>query len=75
MNFTSPFLMDETWQYICTEVTAAIPAFVYDIPYRPWVFSVLGAVLIGLSGILPLVLIPAQSEDEKNSGANRKYTV
>lgn len=72
MNFTNLLMADETWQYIYTEVTSAMPAFVYDIPYKPWVFSMLGSVLIGLSGILPLLFIPVQTEEEKNRGSNRK---
>lgn len=72
MNFSNYPMMDETWQYICTEVTSAMPAFLSDIPYTPWVFSMLGSILIGLSGILPLVFIPAQTEEEKSSGSNRK---
>lgn len=33
----------------------------YEFEYTPWVFSILGATLIGLSGILPLLIIPLDS--------------
>ena len=73
MNFSScPLMMDETWQYIYTEVASAMPAFLTEITYKPWVFSMLGSVLIGLSGILPLLFIPVQTEEEKSRGSNRK---
>lgn len=69
MNFSHPFV-DETWQYIYKEVVANIPDCISDIPYKPWVFSLLGSVLIGLSGILPLLVIPNQTDDEKEKGTN-----
>lgn len=73
MNFSNYLITDETWQFICTEVTSAMPAFISEIPYKPWVFSLLGSVLIGLSGILPLLFIPVQTEEEKSRGSNRKF--
>lgn len=72
MNISNFLMMDETWEYICTEVTSAMPSFIANMTYRPWVFSMLGSVLIGLSGILPLIFIPAQTEEEKSKGSNRK---
>lgn len=72
MNFTSYIMTDETWQFIYSEVTSAMPGFLADMQYKPWVFSILGSVLIGLSGILPLLFIPVQTEEEKSRGSNRK---
>lgn len=72
MNISSYLMTDETWQYILTEVSSAMPAFIAEIPYKPWVFSLLGSVLIGLSGVLPLLFIPGQTEEEKSRGSNRK---
>jgi hypothetical protein len=35
-----------------------VPEYIRSIEYVPWVFSLLGSALIGLSGILPLIIIP-----------------
>lgn len=61
MNTTmSPFI-EETLHYIYQEVQIFIPEYIktFDFEYTPWVFSLLGATLIGLSGILPLFVIPS----------------
>lgn len=65
MNTTtlSP-MMDETLQYIYVEIIERyLPECISSIEfeYTPWVFSILGAALIGLSGILPLLVIPADA--------------
>jgi len=36
-----------------------VPEYIRTIKYVPWVFSLLGSALIGLSGILPLIIIPS----------------
>jgi len=43
--------------------------------YVPWVFSLLGSALIGLSGILPLIIIPSnEGGDSKDKNVkNREY--
>lgn len=67
--------MDETMQYIYKEVVQQyVPSFLLDIGYTPWVFSLLGSALIGLSGILPLFVIP-NIGDGKEQTFNRKYFV
>lgn len=69
-NFTGN--MDETFQYIYKEVVEQyVPSYLLDIGYTPWVFSLLGSALIGLSGILPLFVIP-NIGDGKEDAFNRK---
>lgn len=61
MNSTLSPIMDETLQYIYTEIIQHyIPEYVKSIEfeYTPWVFSIIGAAIIGLAGILPLLVIP-----------------
>lgn len=71
MNISTPF-MDETFKYIYNEVFEYyVPEYFKDIGYTPWIFSLLGSALIGLSGILPLFVIPIETGD-KNSEFNRK---
>lgn len=64
--------LDDTIQYIYKEVVQQyVPSYVLDIGYTPWVFSLLGSALIGLSGILPLFIIP-NIGDGKAQAFNRK---
>lgn len=69
MNTTilSP-MMDETLQYIYIEVIERyLPECISSIEfeYTPWVFSLIGAALIGLSGILPLFVIPINADGKE----------
>lgn len=43
-----------------------IPEYIRTITYVPWVFSLLGSALIGLSGILPLIIIPSTPTGKDN---------
>lgn len=61
MNISTAF-MDEAMVFLYREVVANyVPECVKSLEYTPWVFSLLGSALIGLSGILPLLVIPATS--------------
>lgn len=62
MNLSTAF-MDETFVYLYREVMENyVPAYFKSMEYTPWVFSLLGSALIGLSGILPLAVIPVGTE-------------
>lgn len=53
--------MDETLRFIYSEIIERYtPEYIKTIEfeYTPWIFSVLGSIVIGLSGILPLFVIP-----------------
>ncbi|XP_073816561.1 zinc transporter Zip99C [Musca autumnalis] len=61
MNTTSAF--DDNLVLLYTHlVKNYVPEFVKGFEYTPWIFSLLGSVVIGMSGILPLIIIP---NDEK----------
>uniref|UniRef100_A0A1B6E318 Zinc transporter ZIP13 n=1 Tax=Clastoptera arizonana TaxID=38151 RepID=A0A1B6E318_9HEMI len=45
-------------------ITSALPT----VSYQPWVWSLIGSVIVGLSGIFPLLVIPIEVEE----GANLK---
>ncbi|XP_058811844.1 zinc transporter ZIP13 homolog [Topomyia yanbarensis] len=63
MNISTGF-MDETFVYLYREMMDNyMPAYIKQLEYTPWIFSLLGSALIGLSGILPLVVIPAGDKD------------
>lgn len=56
--------MDETLRYIYTEVIERYTldyVKTFEFEYTPWLFSLFGAMLIGLSGILPLLVIPVDA--------------
>lgn len=51
-----------------------LPEYIKTITYVPWVFSLLGSLLIGFSGVLPMFIIPTGIGDKGNDIANRKCT-
>lgn len=74
MNTTLSPAMDETLRYIYFEVIDKYtPDYIKTIEfeYTPWVFSLLGSIVIGLSGIFPLLVIPSGTTDF----GDRKYFV
>jgi zinc transporter 13 len=69
----------------CTDAVDAVLHDVYDgldattwpwddldalFVYRPWVFSLLGSTMVGLTGIFPLWLIPVQDGADLKTGEN-----
>lgn len=65
MNTTLSPAMDETLRYIYVEIIERYTleyAKAFEFEYRPWLFSILGAIALGLSGILPLLVIPADAD-------------
>lgn len=67
MNISTAF-MDEAMGYLYREVLDNyVPEYIKSIEYTPWVFSLLGSALIGLSGILPLLVIPAATPGDKGA--------
>ncbi|XP_017041801.1 zinc transporter ZIP13 homolog [Drosophila ficusphila] len=42
-----------------------MPEYFKSFQYTPWVFSLLGSVVIGLSGIFPLIIIPTEEKMAK----------
>lgn len=57
-----------TNQFYTMDVHSVIPAFAY----YPWVWSIIGSVIVGLSGIFPLLVIPIEegANLKKGAGAN-----
>ncbi|XP_065371421.1 zinc transporter ZIP13 homolog [Calliphora vicina] len=62
MNSTAGFFDDHIVMLYTHLVNQYVPEYIKGLEYTPWVFSLLGSVVIGLSGILPLLIIPT---DEK----------
>ena len=73
MNVTGTFF-DEQIMYLYTQVVNNyMPEFVKGFVYTPWVFSMLGSVVIGLSGILPLIIISSGENIDKAGYSDRKF--
>ncbi|XP_049280044.1 zinc transporter ZIP13 homolog [Anopheles funestus] len=66
MNITNSFL-DDTLVYLYREMNQYVPEFIGSFGYIPWVYSLLGSALIGLSGILPMFIIPDATKNGKES--------
>lgn len=67
--------VDATFHYIYTEIVQQwMPAYFQQFEYTPWVFSLLGSALIGMSGILPLFLIPDIGAGKTGEPFNRKFS-
>lgn len=60
--------MNESLDTLTVLLDLYVPEYLRQITYVPWVFSLIGSALIGLSGILPLIIIPSVEEgkDIKN---------
>lgn len=72
MNVSTNYLDDQI-VYLYTQVLHSyLPDFVKSFEYTPWVFSLLGSVVIGLAGILPLIIIPSQGESKEDDSGERK---
>lgn len=54
---------DTVYRRLFLEVTQLLP----QMEYHPWVLSAIGSMVVGLSGILPLLVIPVET------GANMKH--
>lgn len=63
--------MNESLDTLTVLLDLYVPEYLRQIHYVPWVFSLLGSALIGLSGILPLIIIPSVEEGKEIK--NRKY--
>lgn len=63
--------MNESMDTLTVLLDLYLPEYLRQIHYVPWVFSLIGSALIGLSGILPLLIIPSVEEGKEIK--NRKY--
>lgn len=49
--------------------------FVGELDEHPWLFSAIASVLVGLSGILPLLVIPIDETASFENGGKLHYTL
>lgn len=63
--------MNESMDTLTVLLDLYVPEYLRQIQYVPWVFSLIGSALIGLSGILPLIIIPSVEEGKEIK--NREY--
>lgn len=55
--------MNESFDTLTVLLDLYVPEYLFH--YVPWVFSLIGSALIGLSGILPLIIIPSVEEGKE----------
>lgn len=61
------FGSDTVYRRVLEEVTALL-----QMEYHPWVLSAIGSVVVGLSGILPLLVIPVETGVNMKHGAGAR---
>lgn len=63
---TNNSIIDESYKEIIREL---VPGWICALEYTPWIWAMFGSLLVGLSGVLPLLVIPIdQSENLKQGG-------
>lgn len=62
MNASSSFFDEHFGMIYANLVNQYVPEYIKSMEYTPWVFSLLGSVVIGLSGIFPLIIIPSDDK-------------
>lgn len=76
MNSTGNFFDDQLVHIYTHLVHNYVPDFVLTMSkhfvYTPWVFSLLGSMVIGLAGILPLIIIPTDEKLKEGGFKDRK---
>lgn len=45
-----------------------VPGWIFALDYMPWVWATIGSILVGLSGVLPLLVIPIDQTDNLRQG-------
>lgn len=72
MSLSSPWdnvtVPDTVYRRVLQEVTSLLP----QMEYHPWILSAIGSVVVGLSGILPLLVIPIDSGVSMKHGAGAR---
>ncbi|EDW16233.1 zinc transporter ZIP13 homolog [Drosophila mojavensis] len=66
MNDSSSFFNEHFGVIYSSLVNQYVPEYIKNLEYTPWVFSLLGSVVIGLSGIFPLLIIPTDEKMTKD---------
>lgn len=64
--------MNSSMDTITTLFDLFVPDYIKSIEYVPWLFSLFGSAIIGLSGILPLLIIPNVEPGKESEIKNRK---
>lgn len=67
MNISTDYFFDSSVLQIYSEIVSDyLPDFLKGFEYTPWVWSLVGSAIIGLSGILPLLIIPSAQNNNNN---------
>ncbi|EFA10502.1 hypothetical protein TcasGA2_TC012750 [Tribolium castaneum] len=47
-----------------------VPGWLFSMDYMPWLWAMIGSALVGLSGVLPLLVIPIDQTDNLKQGGS-----
>lgn len=72
MNDSSSFFNEHFAVIYSSLVNQYVPEYIKNLEYTPWVFSLLGSIVIGLSGIFPLLIIPTDEKMNKDGFKDRE---
>lgn len=67
--------MDILYEMMTDEMWTSWDTVADYFEYQPWVFSLLGSALVGLSGIFPLFIIPIDEGADLKHGGNYKMNL
>lgn len=57
--------IDNSYKEIIREL---VPGWICALEYMPWLWAIFGSILVGLSGVLPLLVIPIDQTDNLKQG-------
>lgn len=60
--------------FLDTHNQTIVPGWFFSMAYMPWAWAAVGSALVGLSGVLPLLVIPMDQTDNLKQGG-RYYNI
>lgn len=57
--------LDNSYKEIIRDL---VPGWICTLEYMPWLWAMFGSILVGLSGVLPLLVIPIDQTDNLKQG-------
>lgn len=65
LSDTNSTYLDGSYREIIRDL---LPGWICSVEYVPWLWAMFGSVLVGLSGVLPLLVIPMDQTDNLKQG-------
>lgn len=65
MSDTNTTYLETSYKDIIRDL---VPGWICGVEYVPWIWAMFGSILVGLSGVLPLLVIPIDQTDNLKQG-------